>query len=209
MKLALIFAMELEQAAFLKEIEKTQPTFDFTTHICGIGKVAAASKTMEIILTKKPDLIINCGVAGGINNAKQFDVYISNLLAYADVDLRVFGYTLGQMACMPKVFKSFNLATLPKMSTINIKYGNILSQDTFALNPQQTFFESKFSDYDIVDMESTAIAQTCFMNGVQFIAVRAISDCIFEPNQHLQYEKAADKAAALAAQVSLDLINNL
>ena len=34
----------------------------------GIGKVNAARATAELILTERPDCIINSGVAGGIDN---------------------------------------------------------------------------------------------------------------------------------------------
>lgn len=207
MKIALIFAMPVERDAYLA-LAQNASAHQISTHLCGIGKVNASLNTQKIIAQEAPDLVINVGVAGGINAAQQFDVYITQQLNYADVDLQVFGYALGQMAGMPATYACKTVA-LPQIASRRVAYGRIVTQDTFALGAQEAFFKQHFADYQIVDMESTAIAQTCFVNQVEFLSVRAISDCIFQPNQHLEYEKAAQLAASLAAEATQQILAQL
>jgi adenosylhomocysteine nucleosidase len=209
MKIALIFAMPVERDAYLALAQNASAsTHQISTHLCGIGKVNASLNTQKIITQEAPELVINVGVAGGINAAQQFDVYIGQQLNYADVDLQVFGYALGQMAGMPATYACKTVA-LPQIASRRVAYGRIVTQDTFALGAQEAFFKQHFADYQIVDMESTAIAQTCFVNQVDFLSVRAISDCIFQPNQHLEYEKAANLAASLAAEATQQILAQL
>lgn len=143
---------------------------------CGIGKVNAALGTQALIHQFSPELIINSGVAGGTGSgANVLDVILATGVAYHDF------YCLcepwGQVPDCPPVFPTFPL-NLPS----GVIPGLIVSGDLFVSTPQevQTIL-SHFPKALAVDMESGAIAQTCFLNKVPFACLRVLSDT---PGKH-------------------------
>ena len=77
MKIAVVAAMDKE-IALLKQFSGN----DVIIAASGIGKVAAALKTAEIIHNHHPDLIINSGVAGGLQSSLEIgDVVCGKTLA--------------------------------------------------------------------------------------------------------------------------------
>ncbi len=205
MRIGVIFAMECELNGYEKFIDNLKCDHEVLTYVCGIGKVNSSLTTTQAIIEDECDYIINCGVAGGINNAKQFDVYYGIELTYSDVDCTAINYELGQVPRMPSKYyaNSFDF----KFS--EAKRGNILSQDSFAMDNQKEFFKKEFPNYSVVDMESSAIAQACYVLNVPFSIVRSISDEVFEPNNYLAYEEAEEKSCEKAAIALIELINQL
>lgn len=204
MRIGIIFAMENEKMAFEKL--KINTIHELKLYQCGIGKVNAATTTASAIFVDKCDFIINCGVAGGINNSKILDVYYATELKYSDVDLSCFTrYEIGQLPGMPVVYKALEN---------NFKFsraveGKIASQDTFATISQKSLFKKHYSDYSAVDMESCAIAQTCYNLNRNFVIIRAISDLVFEEDNHLNYEASEDAACIEAAETLVELLQQL
>ncbi len=71
----------------------------------GIGKVNAAIGTSLLIQLFKPDVVINTGSAGGLDETLQVgDIVISTEVRYNDVDATVFGYEFGQVPAMPAYY---------------------------------------------------------------------------------------------------------
>ena len=59
--------------------------------VCGIGKVNSAALTQRIIDMYNPDLVINCGVCGGLDKSLTFDeVILADKLKYHDINLDIF-----------------------------------------------------------------------------------------------------------------------
>ena len=54
-------------------------------------------------------------------------------------------------------------------------------------------------------MESASIAHVCFMNSVEFLSIRVISDNVNNKDSHLDYEKFK----VLAADKGFELIQTL
>lgn len=197
MKIAIIAAMEEEVAILKDKITNCQIHnilgFDFYTgkiQGCevvllksGIGKVASATATTLLLNNFEVDAVINTGSAAGLDsNLNIGDVVISNGAIYHDVNLTPFGYELGQMAGCPVAFNADeNLKNIAKDAIIkqgvNAVEGVITSGDIF-VNSDATLNSIKqhFPDAIAVEMESTAIAHVCWLFGVPFIVVRAISD---------------------------------
>ncbi len=206
MKIGIIFAMESEFQAYQQITEKVKCNHQIFTYVSGIGKVNASVTTTKAILEDKLDLVINCGVAGGLNNVKRYDVIYATELNYSDVDLSIFSHLeVGQVPRMPKVYYSLN-------NTYNFskaREGKIVSQDSFALSHQYDHFKENFSDYQAVDMESTSIAQTAYKLNVDVVVIRSISDLVFEEDNHLEFEVAEKIAADNAAESLVELLNQI
>ncbi len=205
MKIGIIFAMECEKDAYLNLSNLVTSNHDIKTFVCGIGKVNAACTTANAIITENLDLVINCGIAGGINSAKSLDVYYGTDLKYSDVDVTMFDYEIGQIPRMPATYQS--LANRFEFS--EAKVGKIASQDTFATDVQKEFLAKNYSDYVAIDMESCAIAHSAYKFNKDFIIIRAISDLIFEPDNHLNFKEKEDLACEKAAKTLVELLNQL
>ena len=169
----------------------------------GIGKVNAAVTTLSLIRDKKPDLIINSGCAGGLSpEVKVMDIVIGAEVSYHDV----WCYPpneKGQVQGLPARFRAderlVSIASAqagaaiaaggPECKAIDTKIhtGLIVSGDRFCGGKDETDAILKdFPDAKAVDMESAAIAQVCYLEGVPFLSFRAVSDSAYSENSRLE-----------------------
>ncbi len=150
---------------------------------CGVGKVFAAICTQTMILGFSPDLIINTGVAGNLSDTLRIgDVALSSAVVQHDMDTTPFGDPIGLISGINKVeIESDASATLVMQSAldsigINNTVGVIASGDQFiASSEKKAQIKENFGAISC-EMEGAAVGHTCFVNGVRFLVVRAISD---------------------------------
>lgn len=175
----------------------------------GIGKVNAACACVEMITIFKPDIIINTGLAGGIDKSLHvMDIVLASHTCYHDVwcgdDCE-----LGQIPDMPTMFEGDKtIIEIAKSIDTDIKIhcGLIAGGDVF-VSDENTLkqIKSNFPSALAVDMESTAISQVCFLYNVPFLAIRIISDTPGIENHLDQYfdfwNKAPEKSAETIRQI--------
>lgn len=145
---------------------------------CGIGKVNAALGAQQLINTHHPDCIINTGVAGGIDcGLKIMDVVVAKECVYHDVWCGEPN-AKGQVQGMPARFAANDKLYAVAMSVSGPLHGGLLcTGDQFITNESALkTIKDAFPEGLAVDMESCAIAQTCHINNVPFLALRIISD---------------------------------
>ena len=164
----------------------------------GIGKVNAACACVEMINTFKPDIIINTGLAGGIDkNLSVMDIVLASKTTYHDVWCGE-ECAIGQIPDLPAEFDgdkklieiAQNIETDLKIHTGLIVGGDVFVTDINTLNDIKTKFPSALA----VDMESTAISQVCYLYNVPFLAIRIISDTPGIENHYEQYFDFWNKA---------------
>lgn len=175
MKIGIIVAMD-------KELQQLRPLFPEDQVILqksGIGKVNAAIQTVEMIRQFHPDCIISTGCAGGNgDDINVQDVVVSTQLAYHDVYCgEAIGHSVyGQVQGLPPRFdadpslleKALSLS-LPK--GVKVHPGLIVTGDWFVdTKDKMREIVGHFPEAKAVDMESCAIAQTCYINKVPFIS---------------------------------------
>lgn len=208
MKIAIIAAMSKELALLLPLLENhsTVSINDYTFHlghiadrqivVCqsGIGKVNAAIATLTVIENFHPSLVINTGVAGGCGRARILDVVIPDRIAYHDVWLGP-GTVPGQAANCPPTFNCPLPADL--VNSLGVKRGLLASGDVFISRPEEVErMVSMYPDCVAVDMESAAIAHTCHLKNVPFVAIRVVSDTPGSGDNIAQYESFWSDAPA-------------
>jgi adenosylhomocysteine nucleosidase len=161
---------------------------------CGIGKVNAAVGTAELIRSFAPNCIISTGVAGGIDKQLNvMDVVVSSSIVHHDVWCGM-GCECGQVQGMPTMFTADKglLETALSIETENetrIHSGLICTGDQFITSRTELdSIKGKFPAGLAVDMESAAIAQTCYIYNVPFISFRIISDTPGVDKHIQQYE---------------------
>lgn len=149
----------------------------------GIGKVSSSTATTTLIHLHKPHIIINVGSAGSLNKfLKIGDLIIPKKICYYDVDLRSFGYTLGQIPKYPKKFiiKKKIHAFLVKIATkFNFQFTTelLITGDSFIQKELHIKkLKNNFPSAVAVEMESAAIAQVCYKFNIPLIVIKSISD---------------------------------
>ena len=159
---------------------------------CGIGKVNAAVGTVELIHNCRPDCIISTGVAGGIDTCLAvMDVVVSRQIVYHDVWCGD-GNEYGQVQGLPARFEGdarLYACACEVQSDSRIHGGLICSGDKFITSRNELDgIKGAFPEGLAVDMESGAIAQTCFLYNIPFLSFRIISDTPGVKDHTKQYQ---------------------
>lgn len=158
---------------------------------CGIGKVNAAVGTTEIIRRYSPDAVISTGCAGGIDQCLNImDVVVSDRTVHHDFFIGM-GCEKGQIQGMPTFFPADQrlIDAAKSLNDPTIHVGLICTGDQFITSKTELErIKTDFPDGLAVDMESVAIAQTCFLFNVPFISFRVISDVPGSDGHQQQYE---------------------
>ena len=147
--------------------------------------------TMEMIQHYAPDIIVNTGVAGGIDPLTQvMDIVVGENMVYHDVWCGE-GNEYGQVQGLPARFVSDKELCKLALSVAhegNVYGGLICSGDKFITDKEElTEIKKRFPEGMAVDMESCAIAQVCYMCGVPFLSYRIISDTPGVKDHYKQY----------------------
>lgn len=183
----------------------------------GIGKVNAAICTQVLIDLYAVDYIINVGVAGAISKELSIgDVVISKDVVHHDMDCTNFGYEQGIIPRMTesfftadelliKIAKECGEEALPNKA---IHVNRIASGDKFvSSNEDKQKIWSAFKAF-CVEMEGAAIAQTCFLNKIPFIVIRAISDKA-DDSAGVSFDKFVLEAAKTSSELVEKMIAKL
>jgi len=198
MKIGIIVAMDKE----LHQLRQLFPDDRVRVEKCGIGKVNAALGAQRMINEFRPDAIISSGCAGGNGDDVQVqDVVVSTQLAYHDVycgkaidDSTQYGQVQGlppRFEADPYLLdKSREVAARMSAegSAFAIRHGLIVTGDWFVdTREKMRQIVGLFPEACAVDMESAAIAHTCYLAGVPFISFRVVSDVPLRDTDASQY----------------------
>ncbi len=204
-----------------KELQQLRHLFD-SEHVrvekCGIGKVNAALGAQKMINEFQPDCIISSGCAGGNGDDINIqDVVVSTELTYHDVycGTAVDNNTrFGQVQGLPARYQADKMlldkALNMKNDKLGIHPGLIVTGDWFVDNPDKMKeIVEIFPEAKAVDMESCAIAQTCYINKVPFISFRVISDIPLRDTDAAMYHDFWNSLAEHSFQVTKTFVESL
>ncbi len=183
---------------------------------CGIGKVNAGIVSLLLIEHYSPDLVINSGIAGGYcQNLKPLDIVVAEQTVYSDADMTSDAFTnlrYGQLQDLPLCFEADKHIIKYLKNNQNLFFGTIMTGDQFVTDYDKTdkIVKNYFADLNILacDMESCAVAQSCYLTNTPFVIVRAISDIIGSSNG-FDYQTFAPKAANNSANLVETIIKEI
>jgi adenosylhomocysteine nucleosidase len=225
MKIGIIVAMD-------KELHQLQEVFrgsDVLVQKCGIGKVNAALGAQRMINKFHPDCIISSGCAGGNgDDVNVQDVVVSAELCYHDVycGTAIDNTTqYGQVQGLPVRFKAdafllekavgswpLAISQMPNENSQKpaLHTGLIVTGDWF-VDTKEKMREiiGHFPEAKAVDMESCAIAQTCYINRVPFISFRIVSDVPLRDTNASQYHNFWDTVAENSFRITKTFVESL
>ena len=190
-----------------KELRQLQQLFcneNVRVEKCGIGKVNAALGAQRMINEFHPDVIISSGCAGGNGDDIRIqDVIVSKEVTYHDVycgkaidDKTIYGQVQGLPARYQADPYLLRKSSELKVENVEIHQGLIVTGDWFVdTKEKMRSIIDLFPEAKAVDMESCAIAQTCYINKVPFISFRVISDKPLYDTDASQYHNFWDTIA--------------
>lgn len=182
---------------------------------CGIGKVNAAICAQSMILRYAPDAIINIGVGGSLSNLLDIgDVAIADYVVQSDADTSPLGDPVG-------LISTINIIKIPcsegvtdliskcadKLGLRGVR-GTISTSDAFiASSEKKDWLVSNF-DAIACEMEGGSIGHVCYVNGVDFSVLRAVSDKA-DGSSHMDYGQFCAMAAKNSTALICEYIKNM
>ena len=204
-----------------KELRQLQQLFcneNVRVEKCGIGKVNAALGAQRMINEFHPDVIISSGCAGGNGDDIRIqDVVVSKEVTYHDVycgkaidDKTIYGQVQGLPARYQADPYLLRKSSELKVENVEIHQGLIVTGDWFVdTKEKMRSIIDLFPEAKAVDMESCAIAQTCYINKVPFISFRVISDKPLYDTDASQYHNFWDTIAEKSFLTTKTFIESL
>lgn len=175
----------------------------------GIGKVNAAVCTQILVDCFQVTAVVNTGIAGSLKNEINIgDIVLSKDALHHDMDSTGFGYPPGQIPRMDVLaFEADEkLIELAKNCCDSVNpdihsfVGRVVSGDQFVSDKnKKDWLKSQFDGF-CTEMEGAAIAQTCYLNHIPFLIIRAISD---KADDSAQVDYAEFEAKAITHSVNL------
>ena len=183
----------------------------------GIGKVNAGICTQILVDDYGVDCVINTGIAGSLRNEINIgDIVISTDAVQHDMDVRVFGYPLGEIPQLGTLsfpaderMASLARSVCEKVNTeVKVFSGRIVSGDQFICDKEvKDKLVENFHPL-CTEMEGAAIGQAAYLNEIPFVILRAISDKA-DNSAEMDYptfeKKAAEHCAKLVEEFIVEL----
>ena len=214
MRIGIIVAMDKE----LRQLQEVFKDSDVLVQKCGIGKVNAALGAQKMLNEFHPDVIISSGCAGGNgDDINVQDIVVSSELCYHDVycgkaidDTTVYGQVQGLPARYQADPELLRKAISLQTPNISLHPGLIVTGDWFVdSKDKMREIIGHFPEAKAVDMESCAIAQTCYINKVKFISFRVVSDIPLRDTDASQYHDFWNTVAENSFQTTRAFVESL
>lgn len=170
---------------------------DIIISLAGIGTSSSAITTTILCETLEPDLIIFCGVAGGLKPDQQIgDLVLGSKIIDADLhqlpailkdtpykNALIDPHTLTSITAEYAIHDSI-LDTVSTFSFERLKTGIIVTSNTFPA-PKSLFSEIKRLDCSAIEMESAGVFKAAEYYDVPVITIRAISNLLDDAGNDL------------------------
>lgn len=230
-KIGIIGAMDLEvekliEAMEVKEkVEYATRTFytgtlegtEVVLARCGVGKVNAGTCVQMMVDKFGITGIINTGVAGSLDEKIDIgDIVLATNAVYHDMEAIAFGYERGQVPQMevfdfptsPELVKIAEEACKKVNSEVKVFKGRIASGDQFIAGKEIKNNIKTWFNPLCVEMEGAAMAHVAYLNGINCLIIRAISDKA-DDSAEMDYPTFERKAAVHCAAMVQEMMRNM
>lgn len=151
--------------------------------VSGIGKVFSAICAQTMILRYAPALIINVGVSGALSPTLSIgDVVVANEVVQHDMDTTAIGDEPGLLSGINRIYLPCSAQYVRLLEqaadSLGLRHetGVIASGDLFVhTEEKKQWLREQFRAISC-EMEGGSIGTVCFVNGVDFCVLRAVSD---------------------------------
>ncbi len=175
----------------------------------GVGRNNAIKAANCLLDIRKVDLLISAGVAGGIRQGIHVgDLVVAERVSYTRQN-EFDGEELlieSDYFCKKEVVQSARL--LSNDMDIRFHFGNMLTVDKVISQASTKKKIGEQTPFLAVEMESAAVAEVAGRKGVEFAAIRSISDDI-EDDLHLDYDNImSSEGKVKVTSVALEVMKN-
>ena len=173
----------------------------------GVGKVFAAMCSEAMILNFKVDFILHIGIAGLLDETIDKNaVAIASSVVQHDMDSTALGDPPGKILetdltyfpCSKKLIDEFS--EIAESHKIPYKIGIIASGDQFVADEKTKKRIVDTFNAIACEMEGAATGQVSYVNGIDFLVIRAFSDSVGSASKDDYFNEkynASDRATAL------------
>ena len=205
--------IETEHVSGIEFVRGTLAGVPVVTAVCGVGKVFAALCAQTMILRYAPACIINTGVAGSLSPDLSIgQIAIARDVVQHDMDTSPLGDPVGLLSGINIVYIPADeslcngLTEAAEACALTVRSGTIATGDQFIhTTEQKTRIRDTFGAI-ACEMEGGAIGHVCYVNGIPFAILRAISDGGDEAAQ-MDYPTFARMAAANSVRVLTEFLS--
>ena len=174
----------------------------------GIGTTNAAVAASAAIRAFQPQAVIVAGTTGGLGEGiAAGDLVVADKVLYHEADAAVFGYAPGQVPQMPPLYEADPVLVAGASAPVGAKLwrGLVGSSNSFVTGDTAANVRAAFPALLAVDMETAAVAQTCWMFGIPWVSLRAVSD-LCDPDAAPQFRAHAPEASQTSYETVAALI---
>ena len=179
---------------------------------CSVGKVNAALCTQNAISKTKPMLVINTGIAGSLKPTNKIGtIVIGDEITYHDVrpqQMKNFFPFQEAFYSDKTAVENIYRCAAHSFNHITAIIGKIVTGDAFI--DSTIIKEQIINKYhaDCVEMESAAIAHTCYVNKISFVCIRTICDNADE-NSIVDYKEFEEKSSITSSKLVHSYLLNI
>ena len=173
-----------------------------------VGKVNSA-RVCQILIDKfSPNLIINVGTAGSIDNSLEIgDVVVADKLYQYDFDVTPFGRKIGEIENIGESIEVDN-KLLNLFNDLDIVIGSIASGDKFIVERKEKDNIRNIFNTICVEMEGASIAQVCYLCKVPFLIIRSITDKL-DGSSKIDFETFLESSSKKASEILKEILKKL
>jgi len=187
MDILLIAATAKEIEPFFEYYKNTKKTQNIDILITGIGLTATTYRLLKQLQLKRPDMVIQAGVAGSFNKEIPLGTVVAvkkeTIADQSVIELKRLK-TLFDLQLIPHDQFPFKKGWLENnneaLKKLRLKKVNAISVNEITTSRQRVQFYEKSFQPAIESMEGAALHYTCLMEKIPFIQLRSISNYIAE-----------------------------
>lgn len=181
---------------------------------CDVGKVNAAVCCQTLILTYRPEVVINTGVAGSLSpRLSILDVAVATDAVQHDFDCDDYGYPKGAVSINGEWITrlpcdaEWRERLLKAAGAVGVRAlpARVATGDQFISRAEvKRRIVDEFSA-EACEMEGAAIAQTCRLAGVPCAILRAISDST-DGNHSMEFNTFLESAVENSFRIMMEVL---
>lgn len=150
---------------------------EFVAVFSGTGLVNAATLTTHLADLGYTDIMVNCGLSGGLKTSDISSIVVGSGFVQHDFDLTPIGYKPGVKPNGQTYFFNADERLVNDFTAkFNCDSGVLASGDCFVSDSAKADFIRDNWNAVACDLETAAIASVCYDFGIPFLCFRKISD---------------------------------
>lgn len=173
-----------------------------------VGKVNSSRVCQMLIDKFNPNLVINVGTAGSVDNRLDIgDIVVANKLVQYDFDVTPFGRKLGEIENIGEYIE-VNEDLLELFNDMDVIKGCIATGDKFIPNKKEKDNIRNIFNALCIEMEGASIAQVCLLDKVPFLVIRSITDKL-DGSAKIDFETFLELSSKKVAKTLKKLLKKL